>query len=391
MNVVSLFSGCGGFDLGFKQCGFNIVWANDIDKDAIQTYKKNIGDHIVYGDIRKIPSEQIPNEFDVLIGGFPCQGFSIANSNRNQKDERNFLYKEIVRILKDKQPKVFVLENVKGLLSMEKGKVLEMILKDLSNLGYSVDYQILKASNYGVPQNRERVIFVGNRIGLENRFPKQTHFHNLDPKHISVKDAIGHLANVRTRDVAIELDNGDIIHNHTARTNTMDSFFKRVYQVNDLEIVDYLSAWKNKKGITIKDLDKEFGYKHTASHWFRRDKYRSLPTREDWIGLKKILGFDDKYDQAMLDYEEKQIEFAQRLRVSNWDTPSDTIVASGPEIHPNKERRLSARECAILQSFPNDFVFEGSLSSVYKQIGNAVPILMAREIASKIKDMLLNI
>jgi len=253
MNVVSLFSGCGGFDLGFKQCGFNIVWANDIDKDAIQTYKKNIGDHIVYGDIRKIPSEQIPNEFDVLIGGFPCQGFSIANPNRNQKDERNFLYKEIVRILKDKQPKVFVLENVKGLLSMEKGKVLEMILKDLSNLGYSVDYQILKASNYGVPQNRERVIFVGNRIGLENRFPKQTHFHNLDPKHISVKDAIGHLANVRTRDASIELDNGDVIHNHTARTNTMDSFFKRVYQVNDLEIVDYLSAWKNKKGITIKD------------------------------------------------------------------------------------------------------------------------------------------
>ena len=105
--VVGLFAGCGGLDLGFLNAGFSIVWANDFMKEAVETYKKNIGDHIILGDITKIPSSEIPDNFDILLGGFPCQGFSIANIKRSMKDERNYLYKEMLRVIKDKRPKYF--------------------------------------------------------------------------------------------------------------------------------------------------------------------------------------------------------------------------------------------------------------------------------------------
>lgn len=137
--VAGLFSGCGGLDLGFINAGFDVVWANDFFKEAVETYKKNIGNHIVLGDITKIPSSEIPDNFDILLGGFPCQGFSIANNKKSMEDERNFLYKEMLRLIKDKKPKYFVAENVKGLLSMQKGKVIEMIINDFQQLGYDVD------------------------------------------------------------------------------------------------------------------------------------------------------------------------------------------------------------------------------------------------------------
>ncbi len=141
-------------------------------KEAVETYRKNIGDHIVLGDITKISSDDITNGADIIIGGFPCQGFSIANIKRSMEDKRNFLYKEMLRIIKDKQPKFFVAENVKGLLSMENGGVIQMIVKDFEDLGYKVDYKILNAAEYGVPQIRERVLIIGNRIGKKILFQK---------------------------------------------------------------------------------------------------------------------------------------------------------------------------------------------------------------------------
>lgn len=176
--IISLFSGAGGMDLGFKEAGFDIIWANDFNSDAVETYRKNIGNHILLGDITKIKSNEIPGEYgevDVVIGGFPCQGFSIANKKRSMEDSRNFLYLEMLRIIKDKNPKFFVAENVKGLLSIEKGKVIEMIVRDFEKLGYEVNYRLLNAADYGVPQARERVIIIGNRIGVENPFPIKTH------------------------------------------------------------------------------------------------------------------------------------------------------------------------------------------------------------------------
>ena len=397
--VVSLFSGAGGMDLGFEKAGFDIVWANDFFKEAVESYKKNVSKNVVYGDITKIDSSEIPDDIDLVIGGFPCQGFSVANTKRSMKDERNFLYKEMLRVIKDKNPKFFVAENVKGLLSMEKGKVFEMIKKDFESLGYKVDARLLNAAEYGVPQARERLVIIGNRLGIENPFPTPTHW--VDSKQykskkglkdpVTVKQTIGFLSDVKLSDYPITLENGSKIYNHIAATNVYDKFWGRKFEVNQADICDYLRYWRDKSGYSTKKVDEHFGYKYTAGHWFRKDNNSgSIPKPSDWWELKKLFKFDDKYDEQVTTMVEKEIKFEQSLRITNWDRPSDTITATSPEIHVNKERRLSARECAMLQTFPMDYEFVGSLNTVYRQIGNAVPVKLAEQIASGIYKSLEN-
>lgn len=431
LKVVSLFSGAGGMDLGFVNAGFEIIWANDFFEDAVNSYRKNIGKHMIHGDITKISSDNIPDGSDVIIGGFPCQGFSVANTRRSMKDERNFLYKEMLRVISDKKPKFFVAENVKGLLSMEKGKVFEMIKSDFQNLkdsngddiGYSVEARILNAAEYGVPQARERVIIIGNRLGIQNPFPEPTHYIEGVSKEtegllpaITTEQAIGflsnkkltknevrvtknelekHIENTKLVDVDgfytnLGIDRNDkefIFKNHIASENVADTFWGRKYEVNQHEICDYLRYWRDKAGWTTKKVDEHFGYSYTAGHWFRKDNNSgSIPKPEDWWELKRIFGFDDKYDEAVTTLIEKEIQFEQSLRITNWDRPSDTITATSPEIHVNKKRRLSARECAILQTFPLSYEFTGSLNKMYTQIGNAVPVQLAIKIAQCIHN-----
>src|SRR5882672_356271 len=172
MQVISLFSGCGGMDLGFAQAGHDIVWANDVWHDAVETYKLNLGTHILCDEIEKVETSVIP-EADILIGGFPCQGFSIANMKRHASDKRNLLYQQYLRVLNDKRPKFFLAENVKGILSLEGGSVFAMILSDFAANGYRVQHAVLNAADYGVPQRRERVFFFGTRLDLDLnlRFP----------------------------------------------------------------------------------------------------------------------------------------------------------------------------------------------------------------------------
>lgn len=389
--VISLFSGAGGMDLGFIQAGFDVIWANDIIPEAIESYRNNIGKHIVYGDIRMIDSKDIPDNPDVIIGGFPCQGFSIANIKRSMEDQRNFLYKEMLRIIKDKKPKMFVAENVKGLLSMEKGKVIKMIKKDFEDLGYYVEARLLNAAEYGVPQQRERVVIIGNRINTSVTYPIKSHYltnqeEGLLPA-VTCQEAIGWLANVRCQDNPIKLNDGTIVYQHKAHENVADTFWGRKHEVNQHELCDYLVYWRNKAGLSTKAVDEHFGYKYTAGHWFRKDNNSgSIPKPSDWWELKKLLGFDDKYDEAVTTLIEKPVVFEQALRITNWDRPSDTITATSPEIHVNKMRRLSVRECAIIQTFPNDYIFSGTnIGIMHKQIGNAVPVLLAKKIAECVK------
>ncbi|HVX93135.1 MAG TPA: DNA cytosine methyltransferase, partial [Candidatus Dojkabacteria bacterium] len=173
-------------------------------------------------------------------------------------------------------------------------------------------------------------------------------------------------------------------------TNVQDTFWGRKHKVNQEDICDYLKYWRDKNGISTKKVDEYFGYKYTAGHWFRKDnKSGSIPNPQDWWKLKQLLKFDDKYDKQVTELELKEIKFEQSLRINNWDRPSDTITATGPEIHPNKKRRLSVRECARIQTFPDDFIFYGSLGNMYKQIGNAVPVLLAEKLAKSIKKVLL--
>ena len=165
MNIVSLFSGAGGLDLGLIRSGHQVLWANDIFEDAATTYGANIGTHIDLSDIAEVGSDDIPDG-DVVVAGFPCQGFSVANWKRTIDDSRNLLYRQMVRVVCDKRPRFFVAENVKGLVSLGKGAFLRMLETDFSNAGYRTYWDILNAADYGVPQKRLRFVMLGIREDL---------------------------------------------------------------------------------------------------------------------------------------------------------------------------------------------------------------------------------
>ncbi|MBF0559669.1 MAG: DNA cytosine methyltransferase [Nitrospirae bacterium] len=302
MKVVSLFSGAGGLDLGFIKAGHNIIWANDNFQDAVKTYRKNIGNHIVCADFSTISSDEIPDH-DILIGGFPCQGFSVANAKRGEHDKRNKLYLELLRILVDKQPKFFLAENVKGIMSLMKGKIFEIIISDLEKARYKVKYKVLNAADYGVPQKRERVIILGVRtdVDFDLKYPEPTHREN-------------------------------------------PTIF------ND-----------KKKWVSI------------------------------GIALKNIPEPEEEHNLINHTYSKFKLKFNGYLgnRAIDPTQPSPTVTARGDEKggvvvlhHPNNHRRMSVRELAIIQSFPLDFIFEGNNSSAYRQIGNAVPPMLAFAVAS---------
>ncbi len=178
MKIVSLFSGAGGLDLGLVDAGHEIIWANDNDPDAVATYQLNIGDHVVLADIADVDIETIPDA-DVAVGGFPCQGFSLANLKRHGEDDRNTLYLQFLRVVKAKQPKYFLAENVRGILSLEGGTAIKKIVSDFEEAGYRVQVELFNTADYGVPQTRRRVIIAGTRKDLPNskdyKYPEPTH------------------------------------------------------------------------------------------------------------------------------------------------------------------------------------------------------------------------
>ena len=175
--VASLFSGCGGMDLGFSQAGYNILWANDFVEKACGTYAHNIGDHIVCDDITKVNLKTIP-DVDIIIGGFPCQDFSMIWKRGGIDTDRGNLYRYFVEAVRLKKPKIFVAENVKGLLTANGGKAVEQIARDFAEIGYIVDVDLYNFANYGVPQLRERIFIVGVRADVDWNFTKPEPTHN---------------------------------------------------------------------------------------------------------------------------------------------------------------------------------------------------------------------
>lgn len=194
-DVVSLYSGCGGMDLGFKQEGFNIKWANDIDPFACETYKKNIGDHIHCGDIETIDLTKLP-DCDVMLGGFPCQDFSMIWKRQGIDSKRGNLYRYFVEAVRLKQPKVFIAENVKGLVTANKGKAIRQIVKDFAGEGYNIVYHVVNFADYGTPQLRERVLIIGVRKDIEQVFkiPNKTHFSG---NYVTAKEALKNAEKVK--------------------------------------------------------------------------------------------------------------------------------------------------------------------------------------------------
>lgn len=176
LKIISLFSGCGGMDLGFLQTGFDIIWANDIDESACETYRKNFGDHIIEKDISKIDISKIP-DCDLILGGFPCQDFSMIWKRGGLTTERGNLYKYFVNIVNAKQPKMFIAENVKGLLTANNGMAIAQIMRDFGKVGFDVEVKLINFADYGTPQIRQRVLIIGTNKVLKKKFimPEPTH------------------------------------------------------------------------------------------------------------------------------------------------------------------------------------------------------------------------
>lgn len=332
-NIVSLFSGCGGLDLGFEQAGFNVMWANEFDKDIWETYMLNHKDTILdTRSITDIPDDDVP-ECDGIIGGPPCQSWSEGGSKRGLEDKRGQLFWDYIRILNAKNPKFFVAENVKGMLMSRYGDALDNFKKafcEAGKYGYDLFFQLVNAADYNVPEDRERVLFIGFRkdLHVDFKFPEP-----VTPigKRVTLKDAIGDLADHEPKGIS----NG----------------------VND----EY--AWN-----------------------------QEIPNHDYLTG-----GFSSI--------------FLSRNRTRGWDEVSYTIQASGRQapLHPQaprmikvnadkrifvpgKEhlyRRLSVREAARIQTFPDDFILKyRNITAGYKMIGNAVPVNLAYIVAKAIKSKL---
>ena len=297
MKVLSLFSGAGGLDLGLVQAGNSIIWANDIDKNSVETYRHNIGNHIVLDDIKNIEVSSLPSA-DVVVGGFPCQGFSQANRFRMLDDPRNALYTFFYEVIKGLQPRFFIAENVKGILTLGQGEAIKQILSDFQDAGYITDLHLVNMADYGVPETRQRVIIIGQRKDLgENmifKFPEPSH---------------------------------------------------------DKDGANGLKKW-----VSIKEV---------IDHFPDPDSPNDIPNHE--------------YSKYKVEYRDYTAH-----RQTDPNKPSPTILARGNGgggvcaiPHYNGKRRLTVRESASVQTFPEDFVFYGVRGSCYRQIGNAVPVKFA--------------
>jgi len=312
--VVSLFSGSGGLDLGFLATKrIEILLANDNSQYACESYRNNIGDHIVCGDIRELSN--IP-EADILIGGPPCQGFSTANPNRSFDDPRNWLFKEYARVLGQVNPDIFVMENVSGMVTLEKGAVLKLILTELSNQGYNVQYKILNAKNYETAQSRRRTIIVGKKKSITKKYDY--------PEPVVNPPLFGNYLTVG--DVLLKNPLNGHSHNHEV-SNLSELNLKRIQHIP--------------QGGSMKDCPPE------------------LQNNSD---LKRAM---------------------RRLQLND---VSPTIVHNNNDhyYHPLEHRRVTIREMARIQGYPDEYIFYGPKSEQSRQVGNSVPVPFGFHIAKSV-------
>jgi DNA (cytosine-5)-methyltransferase 1 len=339
-----LFSGCGGMSLGFEQAGFECVGAVDHNEDAAETYSSNIGTDPIVGDITEYTADNLLNEFDlsrgdldVLISCAPCQGFSQhQNKHDIEHDERNTLVSFSATLAVEMEPEFFVMENVPELIRGSKEKYWNRTYEILKQGEYRVAYDILNAADYGVPQRRRRAIIIARKEGRNVELPSPT-----TDEHRTVRDAVGDLPPVG----AGETNPSDSMHrapNHTQRI---------------VEMLDLIPA----NGGSWMDIPKE----HQEEYWL--DSMKKRAKNDD------LRSFCDTYGRMY------------------WDRPSGTITrksstpSCGRYAHPEQNRNITVREAARLQSFPDDWEFEGPFTSWYEQNGNAVPPRLANTIAEQIK------
>ena len=326
IKVLSLFSGCGGLDLGFEQVGdYETVWANDINEWAVKTFRRHFGDVITSENIEKIEPDtdkSIP-DCDLIIGGFPCQDFSIIWKQPGLNGDRGSLYKNFLRFIAAKKPKAFVAENVKGLLTANDGRAIKQIIEDFSKIGpgYMVKMQLYNFAEYGVPQYRERVLLVGIRLDTGFNFihPAPTHGPRGKKPYVTVGDAF---------------KNVEKVHANNEHMNITEKTKERLEKISE--------------GGNFTDIPKD----------------------------------DPLYVKGMISHVYRRI---------HRNEPSTTIIAAGGGgtwgYHYPEPRPLTNRERARIQTFPDNFIFEGSITEVRRQIGNAVPPKGVSLVAKELKPL----
>jgi len=328
MKVVSFFAGCGGLDLGFEQAGFRVVWANEFEPHCRATYIRNHPNtEFVLGDVCKIDPDSIP-DCDGFVGGPPCQSWSVGGKQKGLDDERGQLFLKYIELINAKKPKFFVIENVKGMLDEKFKDVFEDFVNRLDNAGYDVQWSLLDAVNFRIPQNRERVFFVGFRkeLNVSFTFPNPT-----CTEPITLEKAIGDISEVP---------------NYYSGCKTKDRIVNNIKRPNH----DVITS--------------KFG-----SFYYRGNRRRGW--QQPSFTINATADFAPLHPSSP-----KMMYFGHE----NWNFQKDKL---------NEYRRLSVRECARIQTFPDNFIFEyDDIKDAYKMIGNAVPPRLGNEIAKSIINAL---
>ncbi len=337
---IDLFSGCGGLSSGLEMAGHRCLLGVDANKEAIQSFAANHQEAAVYlGDIKKLSEKKLKEllrgqKVDMVVGGPPCQGFSTVGKGVVE-DQRNLLFKEFIRIVKATNPKVILFENVTGLVAKKNQPVLNKIFQYFERLGYNMDARVLSAEEFGVPEKRRRTIIMGVKGG-ECLFPVATHGTRAGNKVRTVAEAF---KNLKARDGRV--------YNHDVK-------LAQIKKTEDVERLKFIPAGR---GIRYEADEKEFLPK-------------KLRFKVDWEALR-----ENRFRQTRL----------QRLPLTE---PSPTILTARTSYyHPKEARYLTPREAAACQSFPNDFIFHGSQTAIFRQIGNAVPPLLAEALGQVIKKI----
>lgn len=362
LSVIDLFCGAGGLSEGFRQAGFHVLAGNDFFDAAGETFAATHPEakflpcpiqQYAADDFLKAAGLEA-GELDVLVGGPPCQGFSVYNHQRGLQDERSSLYQEYLRIVAGLRPNWIVLENVTGMTSAGGGAAVKAILDGLEGLGYSVEAKILRAEEYGVPQERRRIVFIGNRIGLPIEFPSPTHGPGLLP-FTTVEDAISDLPRL----INGGGDDGIAIFASEAR-----SAFQS-------ELRGGSNGVRNHAAAKLASVNLE-----RLKHIPQGGSWRDIPVDLLPAGMKRA----------------KRSDHTKRYGRLSWTGMASTILTKcdphwGAYFHPDQNRTVTVREAARLQSFPDFFQFKGTRTEQYVQVGNAVPPLLGRAIAQRIFEV----
>ncbi|HIF9481947.1 TPA: DNA (cytosine-5-)-methyltransferase [Photobacterium damselae] len=359
LGVLDLFAGAGGFSSGFKKAGFEIVAAVEFDNEIAKTYQRNHTDTVMHNvDIKSLPTDTVVKNFkdkglscDVIIGGPPCQGFSMSG-NRIRKsfegkfDERNELFMEFFRFVKDLKPSYFIIENVEGILSFNDGLVKREIYRIFEEIGYKLDSKILLAADYGVPQLRKRAFFFGTRTDAEakNLIPHATH---TPESYVSVWDAISDLPSIESG------EGSDMI---VKRTNAEYTDYQLMMGANSLNVI--------------------YNHKASVHSQMTIEKLKLIHSGKKQADLPESMQTKSVHSGAWGRMERGKPAYTLTTRIN---TPSVGVI-----IHPDNDRTITPREAARIQSFPDDFVFIGGITTIGKQIGNAVSPLLAEKIANQI-------